>query len=257
MKYTKLIWKFALLLSLLLVLTACGSDVMAELNQPTATAIDPVAIFTSAASTVAAQLTQTAAAYSPTPPPPTETPVPQATATLNLPTAIPTLDPAIPTATLDPALPTNTPLAAGIPTLVPTATTAALATLSGPVCDAMTYGDPVDITYPDGSEVPAGHNFEKIWRVYNSGVCVWDSGYVLVPVSVSSTRPDDKNPLDAATPAFKIKTNVQPGGVVDLGAKLTAPLDNGTYTTCFVMQNDRGIYFGGVLCVEIKVTDGK
>jgi len=244
MKHIKMIWKFTLLLSLLLVVTACGSDVAAELQQATPTAIDPVAIFTSAASTVAAQLTETAAAFSPTPPPPTETPIPQPTATLvqlNVPTAIPTL----------------TPPVAGVPTLIPTATIVSLATQSGPICDKMQYGEPLDINYPDGSEVPAGHNFEKIWRVTNIGVCTWDDGYVLVPVSSSSTRAGDTNPLDAANPAFEIKTNVAPGSSVDIGAKLTAPLDNGQYVTCFILQNDRGVYFGGVVCVDIKVTDGK
>ena len=241
MKHIKSIWKFFLLISLLLALSACGSGVAAELQQATPTEIDPIAIFTSAASTVAAQLTQTVAAYSPTPPPPTETPIPQPTATLvqlDLPTAIPTFDPALPT-----------PISTATPVV-------ALATESGPICDAMTYGSPVDINYPDGSEVPAGTDFEKIWRIYNSGVCTWDEGYVLIPVSSTSTR-GDNNPLDAAPVAFKIKVNVQPGEAVDVGAKLTAPLNNGTYTTCFMMQNDRGVYFGGALCVDIKVTNGK
>lgn len=240
MKPIKSIWKFFLLISLLLALSACGSDVAAELQQAAPTEIDPVAIFTSAASTVAAQLTQTVAAYSPTPEPATETPTPQPTATLsplNLPTAISTLDPTL-------------------PTLIPTAVVA-LATESGPICDAMTYGSPVDVNYPDGSIVPAKSDFEKIWRIYNSGVCTWDEGYILVPVSVTSTRSNDNNPLDAATPAFKLKVSVPPGGVLDVGAKLTAPQDNGIYTTCFLMQNDRGVFFGGALCVDIEVQDGK
>ena len=259
MKPIKMILKAALLLSLVLALSACGTDLAAELQQEaTQTAIDPVAIFTAAAATVEAQLTQTAAAFSPTPPPPTETFTPEPTATLvqlDTPVTLPTFTP-------DPALPTFTPIAGGsVPTLVPTATIVTISnTPAGPICDEMRYGDPLDINYPDGSSVSAGHNFEKIWRIYNTGVCTWDDGYVLVPVSSTSTRSGDNNPLDAATPAFKIgiqSANVEPGGVVDVGAKLTAPLDNGTYTTCFMMQNDRGSYFGGVLCVEIVVKDGK
>ncbi len=258
MKNMKTIWKMVPLLSLLLALTACGSDVAAGLQEPTPTQVDPAAIFTSAASTVAAQLTQTAAAFSPTPPPPTETTIPQPTATLinlDAPTAI---------STLDPTLPTLTPLAGVIPTTIPTATTVALATQSGDICDAMTYGSPLDVNYADGSVVPAGTDFEKIWRVYNSGVCTWDEGYVLIPVSSSSdpVRPGDSNPLDAANPAYKIGVSashpsVPPGGTIDIGAHLTAPLDNGQYTTCFILVNDRDVYFGGVLCVDIKVTDGR
>ncbi len=244
MKYRKQIWQFALLLILLLTLTACNLETVAD-AEATPTEIDPVAIFTSAAQTVAAQLTQTAAAFSPTPAPATATPTMLPTATLvNLdsPTAVGTIP------TLQP----------GAPTLVPTLTPVTLlSTPEGPICDAMTYGTPLDITYLDGSTVPAGSDFKKIWRVYNTGVCTWDDGYVLVAAGSSSTRPNDNNPLDAPNPAWKLKTNVQPGEAVDIGVTLSAPLDNGTYSTCFILVNDRGVYFGGVICVEIVVKDGK
>ena len=259
MKKMKRFLKAAFLLTLLLTLSACGSDLAAELQQgqetagAAATEVDPVAIFTSAAATVNAQITQTAAAFSPTPPPATSTPIPQPTATLvqvNTPLAGVT-------ATLDPALPTFTATVVGAATSIPTATQAVISTQGGPVCDSMTY-DPatLDQTYADGTEVPAGTNFEKIWRIYNNGTCTWDDGYELVYYSSISSR-GDANPLDAAPVVFKIKTNVQPGEAVDVGAKLTAPLDNGDYTSYFVMRNDRGDFFGGFLSVVIKVTDGK
>lgn len=247
MNKIKPILKIALLLSLVLALSACGSDLAAELQQDAApTEIDPVAIFTSAAATVGAQMTQTAAAFSPTPAPPTETPLPQPTATLvQLNTPI-----GLATATLNPAL----------PTLISTATqVTVLNTPDGPVCDSMNYGDPVDITYADYTEVPAGTDFYKIWRVINTGTCTWDYGYILVPVGseiMAGSRTGDLNPLDAVTPAFEVNNDVAPGEVTDVGATLTAPLTNGTYATHFVLQNDRGSYFGGVLTVIIKVTDG-
>ncbi|MBT3322428.1 MAG: hypothetical protein HN392_09105 [Anaerolineae bacterium] len=236
MKSTKRIWLFALLV-LLLMLTACGGQTVAEAEGAIedSGAIDPEAIFTSAAATVGAQLTETAIAFSPTPEPPTLVPTLPATATL--------VDLGIATATLP----------AGVPTLIPTLTPISIApTPGGPICDAMLYGSPLDINYPDGSELAPGEDFEKIWRIKNDGVCTWDSGYILVPVSSTSSR-GDNNPLDAANPAFEIKTLVSPGQQVDVGAKLTAPLDIGEYSTCFIMENDRGVYFGGVLCVDIKV----
>ncbi len=240
-------------LILLLTLSACGSDVFAELNNTTPaaqnaepTTIDPVAIFTSAAETVAAQMTQTAIAFSPTPAPPTATQVIPPTATL---------------IQLNAASPTAIAGAGTVPTITPIATTVTIAnTPEGPICDSMRYGDPLDVNYPDDSEVPAGTNFEKIWRIYNDGVCTWDEGYMLVPIASNSTRPNDLNPLDAANPAWEFnKSNriTAPGEVADISAHLTAPLDNGTYETCFILQNDRGVYFGGVVCVRIKVVDGK
>jgi hypothetical protein len=245
MKYTKNIWKLTLILGLLLSISACSLEETP--SEPTPTVVDPAAIFTAAAETVAAQLTQTAIAFSPTPAPATATSTMAPTATLvNLDAATPIGG--IPTLTLQP----------GVPTLVPTLTPATiLNTPDGPICDEMTYGSPVDVNYPDGSEVSAGTDFEKIWRVYNTGVCTWDDGYILVPVSGYS-EPDkgDTNPLDAPNPAWELKANVAPGEVVDIGVNLTAPLANGTHTTCFILQNDRGVNFGGVLCVVVVVNDG-
>ncbi|OQX61865.1 MAG: hypothetical protein B5M51_06910 [Anaerolinea sp. 4484_236] len=247
MRITKHILQTGLLLSLAFFLVACGGE-----TAPEPTPIDPVAIFTEAAQTVAAQMTETAMAFSPTPPPPTPT-LPQPTATLiDLGTTIPINTP--------PTVGTPPTLLPGAPTLIPSPTQLViLPTPEGPICDDMTYGSPLDITIPDGSTVKAGHDFEKIWRVYNTGVCTWDEGYKLIPIASSSTRPDDKNPLDAPNPAWEIKKTssvnkfVEPGGVVDIGVKLTAPVHIGEYSTCFIMENDRGVYFGGVLCVEIVV----
>ncbi|MBT7073010.1 MAG: hypothetical protein HN975_19205 [Anaerolineae bacterium] len=243
MKLRKYIWTLALLLILVTSLSACELQSVAE-AEVTPTEIDPAAIFTAAAETVAAQLTQTAAAFSPTPAPATATPTMLPTATLvNLDAPTP-IGGAIPTLTLQP----------GIPTLVPTLTpVTVLSSPEGPICDQMEYGSPLDINIPDGSTMKAGEDFEKIWRIRNTGVCAWDDGYQLVPVASSSTRPGDTNPLDAANPAWEVKTLVQPGEVVDIGAKLTAPSEVGEYSTCFIMVNDRGVYFGGVVCVEIVV----
>ena len=255
MKPTKKIWLIALL-TLTLALTACGGQTVAEAEaEANATAVDPVAIFTSAAETVAANLTETAMAFSPTPEPATATVtlIPPTATLVDLnqtPLANPTASFLEPTSTLVAGIPTFTP---GIPTLFPTATQQTLPTSAGPICDAMIYGSPVDINYPDGSTVTAGHNFLKIWRIYNDGVCSWDDGYSLVPVASTSSRPGDNNPLDAANPAWEVDVLIAPGGVVDVGANLSAPLDIGTYSTCFIMSNDRGVYFGGVLCVDIVV----
>lgn len=256
MKSTKKIWFFALFLVLVLPITACGGQTVAEAEATAnASEIDPVAIFTSAAGTVSAQLTETAISFSPTPEPATatSTAIPATATLVDLNSTIPTAALSVEiTATFLPGVPTFTP---GAPGLFPTATQQILASPGGPICDAMIYGSPLDITIPDGTSIEAGTNFEKIWRIYNDGVCTWDDGYVLVPVGSSSTRPGDNNPLDATNPAWELKTLVLPGGVVDVGAKLTAPATKGEYQTHFMMQNDRGVLFGGVLTVIIIVEE--
>ena len=249
MKYTKRIYLFSLLMVLLLALSACGGQTVAEVEATAAAAaeeVDPVAIFTSAAATVAAQLTETALSFSPTPLPATATPtmIPATATLVNLNTTpLPTV-----------AIGTPPTLVPGAPTLIPTATQVTIGTTpDGPICDEMTYGSPVDVNYPDGSTVKAGVDFEKIWRVYNTGVCAWDDGYILIAVSTSSSRSGDNNPLDSPSPAWALKTTVEPGGVIDIGVNLTAPATVGEYGTCYILQNDRGVYFGGPLCVEVVV----
>ena len=246
MKHTHTKWRIVQLITLILTLTACGGAA-----EPPPTEIDPVAIFTSAAATVAAQLTETAISFSPTPEPATEFPTALPTATLINLNVTPLVN--LEATPIGNAL----TLIPGAPTLIPPLTPVTLLTTpTGPICDEMTYGNPVVTNYPDGSTVQAGLDFEKIWRVYNTGVCTWDEGYILVPVGSKSTRSNDNNPLDAANPAWgssKKSKIVEPGGVIDIGVKLTAPLDVGEYETHFRLQNDRGVYFGGVLSVYIVV----
>lgn len=124
----------------LVLLSACAP------STPPAPTPNVNAIYTSAAYTVVAEFTLTAAAFSPTPQLPTETPTPEQ------PTA---------TATV-PIFATNeqgTPLA---------------------LCDSMTFGADVDVTIPDGTEMVPNQTFTKTWKIKNDGACAWGSGYGLI-----------------------------------------------------------------------------
>ncbi len=128
-------------LAVVLLLAACAPAAPIE---PTP---DVNAIRTSAANTVVAELTLTAAAFTPTSAP-TETPpseVPTETATL----AFTTTDP----------------------------TQAALGT---PVALCDDYGfdlATLDVTIPDGTPMSPGQEFVKTWRIRNTGICTWDTDY--------------------------------------------------------------------------------
>jgi len=131
------------LVSILAVfISACGGSSTPE---PTP---DVAAVRTSAASTVEARFTLTAAAFTPTPQPlPTETVVPE-------------------------------------PETTATATEASVAVVTNeegtPVelCDSLTYV--ADVTVPDNTVMSPGQDFIKTWRVSNTGACPWGAGYVLV-----------------------------------------------------------------------------
>ena len=141
-------------LVLVFILAACNLPSKAPATE------EPNSIFTQAALTVQAQLTQSAQFSTPTLPPP------QPTNTLvSLPTSAP--------ATLPPA---------------------ASAT---PVCDQAQFVK--DVTIPDGTLFDPGETFTKTWRLRNAGACTW-SGYSLVfdsgdamsgssPVAIGTVNP--------------------------------------------------------------------
>jgi hypothetical protein len=169
-------------------------------------------IYTAAAETVAAQLTQvsqppaTAAMGTPGiqtsvatfPPPPTSPP--SASATLPLPSATPTRVPASPTP---------------IP------------------CDRIKFVK--DVTYPDNTEVLPGTKFDKVWRLQNDGSCTWTTGYALVFVSGDAM---------GAPAATALPRNVAPGENVDVSVTLTAPTTSGTYRSNFKLRNASNVVFG-------------
>lgn len=134
----------SLLLTFVLFLSACGQS-----PTPAEPTPDVAAVRTSAASTVVSQFTLTAAAFSPTaPPPPTETLPPEPTATETQPSV----------AEVTNALGT---------TVV--------------ICDKYAWDiTTVDVNYPDNTIVSPGQEFTKTWKIKNIGSCTWGEGYSLI-----------------------------------------------------------------------------
>lgn len=150
----------AVLLTIALLAPACAPAAPIE---PTP---DVNAIRTSAANTVVAEFTLTAAAFSPTPPP---------------------------TLTPEPELPTETPAAA--PGTDPTQI--ALGTPSV-LCDDLSFDEAtIDVTIPDGTPMTPGQEFVKTWKIKNSGSCTWGAGYGLI--FSYGTRMDGQ-PIPLTTP---------------------------------------------------------
>ena len=135
----------AVTLFIALLIGACGGSP----TQPPEPTPDVAAVRTSAASTVVSQFTLTAAAFTPTlPPPPTNTPQPEPTATATEPPV---------------AQVTN---AEG--------TTIAL-------CDKYAWDvATVDVNVPDNTVVSPGQEFVKTWKIKNVGACTWGEGYKMI-----------------------------------------------------------------------------
>jgi hypothetical protein len=230
------------------LITACGGGAAAE---PT---VDVGAINTAAVETamgqLSAQFTQTALAA------PTATTLSTNTA-IPLPTfALPGAATGSPVAT-NGALPTVsfnstpvTPQTTALPgfTALPTAGSTGPTASLGDSCNNSSFVS--DVSIPDGTVLPPGQNFDKVWSVKNSGSCTWDDGYALVYIGGSSPN------LDPYNFEFKNASDFVAGGATaNLGLTLTTPCTPGEYQGTWRMRDDKGYYFGTYLTVVVKVTD--
>lgn len=92
-----------------------------------------------------------------------------------------------------------------------------------------------DITIPDGSEIPAGASFRKIWRLKNLGTCQWTADYALVFVGGQSFN---------APLRTRFGETVRPGESVTVSVQLEAPISPENYTGYFMLEDDEGERFG-------------
>lgn len=181
---------------------------------PSAPTPDAELIQTSAAQTVVANFTLTAAAFTPTGAPAmTDTPAPVDTTAAGVATNTPTLLPGGVTAT---------PI----------------------LCDALTF-DPatVDVNVPDNTPMQLGQQFVKTWRVQNNGSCTWGAGYKLV-FSYGSQMSGVPQPFTGV---------VGPGQEVELSVNFKAPTQAGTYFSAWQLSNAAAKPFPKVVYVKIVV----
>jgi hypothetical protein len=136
----------------------------------------------------------------------------------------------------------------------PTATEAATATSeptqtptpNGPAtpipCDNLEFVS--DSSVPDGTQMTAGQEFVKTWKVKNVGTCTWTTGYNLI-------NADYGEPMSGKTTA--LTAEVLPNAEAEISITLKAPSQPGTYSGYWRMANNNGFPFGKVLTVVIIV----
>ncbi len=182
---------------------------------PSAPTPDVVLIQTSAAQTVVANFTLTAAALTPT-----------------------ALPPATDTPTLQPQVTGSA--AAATPTLLPGGVTA-----TPILCDALGFDvATVDVNVPDNTEMQLGQQFVKTWRVKNNGSCTWGAGYKIVYGGYADT-------MSGVPQAFN--SVVAPGQEVEISVNFTAPTKPGIYLSAWQMANASGKPFPKPVFVKIVV----
>lgn len=146
------------------------------------------------------------------------------------------------------AQPSNTPTLTPVPTSTTLSTFSPLGTNTPSVaatsaCDVSVFI--TDVTIPDGTLMAPGQNFDKTWRIQNSGTCTWTATYKAV-FTGSGTGPMG----GISTPIGK---QVAPGETIDITVEFVAPTSPGDYVSWWKLQNDSGTFFGTPFSVAIKV----
>ena len=140
--------------------------------------------------------------------------------------------PAPPTATATHAPATATPRSTPSPTPLPT-TPSPEGGAEPAVCYRAAFL--ADVTVPDGSIVPVGEPFVKVWRLRNAGACVWGPGTRVVRVHDDGLHAPEEWLLPQAP--------ILPGETVEVQVTLQAARP-GTLQAAFLLQAVDGTRFG-------------
>lgn len=125
------------------------------------------------------------------------------------------------------------------PTLLPGGVTA-----TDVLCDALIYDEAtIDVNVPDNTEMQLGQDFVKTWRVRNNGSCTWGAGYGMV-FSYGDRLSGVPEPFTGV---------VAPGQEVELSVNFTAPTEAGVYVSGWQMANASGTPFPRPFYVKIVV----
>jgi hypothetical protein len=92
-----------------------------------------------------------------------------------------------------------------------------------------------DVTITDNSELVPGEMFIKIWRLENTGTCIWTSEYRLSFFGGDRMGGELDIPLVA---------DVAPGEQVEVSVDLVAPEQPGVYQGLWKLRNAQSAFFG-------------
>ncbi len=103
------------------------------------------------------------------------------------------------------------------------------------LCNQAGAGNPIDITIPDNSLIPAGEGFIKTWKLVNTGTCTWTTSYS------ASFFYGDRMGAPVAVPLL---ASVLPAQSVEISVEMVAPTTPGTYQGNWKLSNPNGDLFG-------------
>jgi hypothetical protein len=139
------------------------------------------------------------------------------------------------TASSTATLPKTATFAVATPKLSPTAGPATQTDVPEKLCDQVGAGNPLDVTIPDDSLIPAGQSFVKTWKLVNTGTCTWTNAY-----SASFFYGDRMG----APETVPLQGSVLPSESVEISVEMVAPQSAGTYQGNWKLMNPSGELFG-------------
>ncbi len=127
-----------------------------------------------------------------------------------------------------------------------TATALPLPTVQKNCTDSALYVE--DVSIPDNTHLKPGEKFTKIWRLRNTGTCIWNVRYALIFVGGDQ--------MDAAVTTPLSET--PPGATLDISVDLLAPAKDGQYTGLYEVRNPTGraLAIGAVTSIWVKILVG-
>ncbi|HRN51528.1 MAG TPA: NBR1-Ig-like domain-containing protein [Anaerolineales bacterium] len=138
--------------------------------------------------------------------------------------------------TQTPFVVTATPMAtsaAALPTTVPTNTAPVATGVPATGCYQAYFV--ADISVPDNTQMSKGQSFTKTWRIRNNGTCTWSGDFDIIYTSGTNL---------ASVSSLDIPKEVKPGETVDISIPMTAPTNDGTYRSSWVIKAANGYTFG-------------
>lgn len=101
-----------------------------------------------------------------------------------------------------------------------------------------------DVSIPDGTQVQAGAQFVKTWRMRNTSGCDWPAGYRL-----AFFENEPLGPVNLSDPLGPVARDAE----FEVSVQLTAPSASGLYTSTWRLRDTGGGSFGNRVYVAIRV----
>ncbi|MBX3046813.1 MAG: hypothetical protein KF698_07440 [Anaerolineales bacterium] len=134
----------------------------------------------------------------------------------------------------------ETPISTALPSATPTPPEATpkspiVESTSPPVCEGETEGAEgahlIGESYVDGTVVPPGENFSKIWTLSNVGETTWTDDYQVTFLAAPQGQ------TMGAPESQALGRCVLPGEEIEISIQMTAPENPGRYTVVFQLTN--------------------